>query len=304
MSKRLTRSDYIFSLIFIVMLVCTIAAFFYGLKVGKENTEQKYLPLLMEKEELDSELTAYHQQYLVSFYHNIFLPYRDFQKTWFNHMDSIQLRSNTTDVESVFKELDKLANDHYNQLLYKTMPDTSPLLQESHEEYLKSLKLFSEAIRQASFGKLLGQELINKIEEDAFFHEAKQYALSAQYKYYASVLKWHQSVDPELKDLSDLTLETVLIHEWEPLQLSEKNVMVAFMMQEQDYYEPYYIHDVTLRVDELIETGQAQKMNLHHIKEIIDVLVNTRAIRSGDFISNKDRYYPLEVLPQLPFYYE
>src|SRR5690554_1547376 len=98
MSKRLSRSDYIFTLIFIFMLVLTIAAFFYGLKTGKENAETKYEQMLIEKEEIPVELTAYDQQYLVSFYHTIYLPYRDFQKKWFEHMDSIDLRRNTTNV--------------------------------------------------------------------------------------------------------------------------------------------------------------------------------------------------------------
>lgn len=304
MSKRLTRSDYVFSLVFIFLIICTIAAFFYGLKVGKEKTEQKFLHMLSAQEEIDTELTAYHQQYLVSFYHTTFLPYRDFQKTWFSHMDALELRSNTTDVESVFKELDKLAREHYNQLLYHTIPDTSPLLQQAQGEYLKSLKLFSEAINKASFGKLVGLELINMIEEDAFFQEAMSLGLSAQYKYYASVLKWHQSIDTDVRDLGELAVAAMRVHDWEQLLLNEKNTTIAFMMDEKSYYEPYFVHDVTLRIDELILTGQAEKMNLHHVNEIMDVLVNTRAVRSGDFISNKERYYQEEVVPQLPFYYE
>src|SRR5690554_1914010 len=108
--KRLSRSDYIFSLIFIFMFVCVIGAFFYGLKLGKENTETKYEDMLKIEEEMPLELTAYHQQYLVSFYHTIYLPYRDYQKKWFEHMNSIEMRSNTVDPQSIFKELMKLSD--------------------------------------------------------------------------------------------------------------------------------------------------------------------------------------------------
>lgn len=64
MAKRLTRTDYILTLIFIFMLVIAIAAFFYGLKTGKENTEMKYEQMLNQQKEIPLELTAYHQQYL------------------------------------------------------------------------------------------------------------------------------------------------------------------------------------------------------------------------------------------------
>jgi hypothetical protein len=304
MAKRLTRTDYIFTLIFIFMLVCAIAAFFYGLKIGKENTEMKYEELLRQQEEIPLELTAYHQQYLVSFYHTIYLPYRDFQKKWFEHMNSIELRSNTTDVESVLKDLGKLANHQYQQMINKAMPDASPLLQQSHEDLLKSLKLFAEAVKQPGLKKLQGAELLSEIKIDTFFQEAKEFALSAQYKYYASIVRWNQSNNPQMQQNLDFIEVPHSIVQWNELNLNEKNSIIAFMMMEDQYYEPFYAHDVTLRVDELIQNGQAEKMNLQFIHDIMETLIDTRAIRVGDFLNGRDRYYEDETLPQLPFFFE
>jgi hypothetical protein len=304
MGKRLTRTDYIFTLIFIFMLVCAIAAFFYGLKIGKENTEIKYEALLYQKEEMPLELTAYHQQSLVSFYHTIFLPYRDFQKKWFDHMDSLELRSNTVDPQSIFTELRKLADKQYNEMVSKAMPDASPLLQESHEEYLKSLRLFSEAFKQNQFNNLQGIELINRVEEDTYFQEAKQFALSAQHKYYDAIVKWNQSINPNLSP-DEILINPKLTNEaWNRLNLNEKNSWIAFLMKEEQYFEHFYIQDMTIHVDELIENGQADKLNLLNIQQIVNTLISTGAVRTEDFIMNKDRYYENETLPQLPFFFQ
>jgi len=67
---------------------------------------------------------------------------------------------------------------------------------------------------------------------------------------------------------------------------------------------PLYPQDLTIRVDEMIGTGQAQKMNLNDIKAIIDLLAATNAARKGDFIAGKDKWYVGETLPQLPFFNE
>lgn len=302
MSKRLTRSDYLITLTVILLIFCCIGAFFVGLKVGKDNTEQKY-KVAAAKEELPAELTAYHQQYLVSFYHTIFQPFRDFQKSWFTHMDSLELRSNTTDTASVFKELDKLAKQYYNEILHKGMPDTSPLLQRAHEDYLKSLKLFSEAIKEAKYKKLQGLELMTEIEHDVFFQEAKQFALSAQSHYYDAIVKWHQSIDPSIQSIQT-DGELISFDTWVELSLNEKNNIISSLIEAGKFFEPYDVQDVTLRVDELIIDGLAEKMQLTNVNEVMITLINTRAIRSGDFINSKDRYYQDELLPQLPFFYE
>ncbi len=73
------------------------------------------------------------------------------------------------------------------------------------------------------------------------------------------------------------------------------------MMQESSF-ESFYAHDVTIKIDELIQNGQAQKMNMTNIKEIMDTLINTQAVRTGDYLNNKERYYMDETLPQLPFF--
>ena len=114
MDKRLTRTDYLFALMFIFMLVCILGAFFYGLRVGQEKSDQKYDKILHADKAVVQEIGAYDQQVLVSYYHTIFLPFREFQNKWFELMSQIELGNSTVDASAVLKELYKLADEKYN----------------------------------------------------------------------------------------------------------------------------------------------------------------------------------------------
>jgi hypothetical protein len=306
MNKKLSATDYLLTLLFLFMIIGALGAFFYGVKIGQDKTAEKYEKLLVEKRAMSHELTAYHQQYLVSFYHTIYLPYRDFQKNWFSHLESIELRSESVDPEDVFKELGKLAEQKFNSIENMTMPETSPLLVESHEQYLKSLKLFSDASDdfRSKARTLKGDNLINAIQSDAYFKEAKNFALSAQQNYYASIIKWHKSVQPNLAH-SELALkEDLNFQEWSQLNLNQKNDYVTRIMASEQYYTSFYPQDLTVRIDEMIANGQTKKMNFTTINPMIEMLVDTKAVRLGDYLKGKQRYYSNETLPQLPFFYE
>ncbi len=304
MSKRLTLSDYIYTLIFIFLLVCVVAAFFYGLKVGKEHTLEKYADLINPPEVTEPALAAYHQQYLVSFYHTIYLPYREYQNNWFDHMSSIELRSSTTDTESVLKDLSESAAEAYADMLKSTVPENSPLLFDAHRDFLKSIKLFEDAAKQFKKTDKQGAALIVAIQDDAYFQEAQNFSLQAQEKYFKAILKWHEAVDPELKGTDKLKEKNLSLTDWQSLDLTIKNALVAKQMKEKAYFKPYLPQDVTIRIDEMMALGQHKTMNLTHLNEIIDMLIGTGAVRQGDYLRAKDRYYQSEVLPQLPFFIE
>ncbi|WJH34229.1 hypothetical protein N6H14_30735 [Paenibacillus sp. CC-CFT747] len=126
MNKRLTRSDYLFALLFIFMLFCTLGAFFYGLKLGAERTEARYEQQRKAEETASKGLTAYHQSYLVSFYHTIYLPYKDFQNKWFQDLASIESDGSSVDPSSLLKELAKLAEEKAKSVEAGSAPETSP----------------------------------------------------------------------------------------------------------------------------------------------------------------------------------
>jgi hypothetical protein len=302
MDKRLTRTDYLFALMFIFMLVCILGAFFYGLEIGRQKSDQKYEKLMQKDKEVIEEPGAYDQQVLVSFYHTIYLPFREFQNKWFEQLHQIEVNSSTIDASAVLKELFKLSDEKYKALQGKTLPNSSPLLQESHQNYLKSLKLFTDALNnfQPKANSLRGTQLLEEMNKDAFFVEAKDQALTAQKNYFESVVKWNQTLDNNLKP-ADIS-KPVSLDAWRQMNLNVKNWYVTFRLLNGKFFEPYYPQDVTIRIDDFIASGQAKKLGAADVNQTLDLLLSTDAIRSGDFVKGKAKWYSNELLPQLPFF--
>ena len=185
------------------------------------------------------------------------------------------------------------------------MPSASPLLVDAHEDVLKSLKLFSVALKQMNVSNAQGIELINEIEDNVYFQEAKQFALSAKHNYYASILKWHESIDPTIQHSDHLLEEQNLtLEQWSELNLNQKNRYISYLLLSGEHYNSYYTQDMTIRIDELLNNGQAENMQLTTIQSIFNTLISTGAVRTEDFIINKNRFYEEEILPQLPFFFE
>jgi hypothetical protein len=304
MEKRLSRSDYLFTLVFIFMLVAVVAAFFYGTRVGKEQTVAKYEHVLMKQQALSQEQTAYHQQYLVSFYHTIYLPYREFQNKWFDFIEALELQSKSVDTASALKQLSRIAIDQYEEAAALSMPESSPLLQEAQRNYLKSLKLFSDAAAKFARQASKSPDLSQAIKDDAYFQEAKNFALLAQHNYYSSIVKWHESLGAPLDGSEFAELDSLNVKEWGRLNFNLKNVVIARLLLNGQYYEPYHVHDITIRIDELAASGQAVKMKLDDIGQIVEMLIHTGAVRQNDFIKSKNKYYENETMPQLPFFFQ
>jgi hypothetical protein len=302
MDKRLTRSDFVFILVFIFMLIFALGAFFSGMKIGTDRTEAKYYDLVKERRDAGDQ-TAYNQSYLVSFYHTVYLPFREFNVKWSDSMEQIESQTGGTDASSLLKSLSKLAEDKYQSTLTQTVPDTSPLLVEAQEEYLKSLKLFSKAAdsMQASANQVAPTVLMGNISKDASFTEAKNFALSAQKKYFDSIVKWHQLVDSSAKGTEVLNGE-LAFNDWSQLDLNLKNAYLAGLLIQSRNFSSYTPQDVTLRVDDMIRSGQAKKLNLTTVPQVVELLINTHAVRLGDFVQGKSKYYGGEMLPQLPFF--
>lgn len=305
MEKKLTRSDFVFILVFIFMLIFALGAFFYGMKMGSERTEVKYAELLKKYEEKSAGLTAYHQSYLVSFYHTVYLPFREFNSKWEEAREEMARQG--ADASSLMKQLAKLADEKYESMVSQSMPDTSPLLQEAHQKYLKSLKLFSKAADgiQSKANGMAPAMLEAEIGKDAYFTEAKNFALDAQKDYYSAIVAWHQSTDESAKGMDSLKdPSTLAFNDWNQLSLNLKNAAIATLMAGNRQFAVYTPQDVTLRVDELIKSGQAKKLNASNIAQVVDILTGTQAVRYGDFVHGKAKYYPDDVLPQLPFFFK
>jgi hypothetical protein len=292
-----------FILVFIFMLIFALGAFFVGMKVGTDRTELKYADLVKLKREERAGLTAYHQSYLVSFYHTVYLPFREFNLVWSQDMEKIENESSSTDFSSLFKSLSKLANDKYEAMVNQTMPEISPLLAEAHDEYLRSLKLFSQAAdsMESKANRLAPDALLSEINKDAYFGEAKNYALAAQKNYFDAIVLWHQSMDSTAKGIDAISGE-ISFNGWSALSLNLKNAYIAGLLAQDKLFLDVTPQDVSLGIDEMIRSGQDKKLNAANVPQAVEILIDSRAVRQGDFVKSKAKFYSGELLPQLPFF--
>lgn len=304
MEKRLTRSDFVFILVFIFMLIFALSSFFFGMKVGTDRTELKYADLVKQRKEEREGLSTYHQSYLVSFYHTVYLPFREFNLKWTQSMSQIESEATGTDSASLLKGLAKLANDQYEAMLNQSFPESSVLLVYAQEDYLKSLKLFSQTAGdyQSKASRLAPSALLEEIGQDAYFNEAKSFALTAQKSYYDAIVEWHQSLDGSAQGLDAIKSVELSFDDWSQLSLNLKNAYIAQLFIANKGFYSFTPQDVTLRVDEMLLNGQAEKLSAGNIPQIVDILVSTHAVRTGDFVQGKAKYYNGEQLPQLPFF--
>src|SRR5689334_863470 len=121
MEKRLTRTDLMFALGFLFMLIVAVGAFFYGVKVGTSRAEVQQEKPAKPAVSTPASAIAYQLQDLVSFYHTVFLPYREFMTDWQSAQQK-WLVDDTIDRSSSLKELAKSASSKYNSIKVAVVP--------------------------------------------------------------------------------------------------------------------------------------------------------------------------------------
>ncbi|WP_235946596.1 hypothetical protein [Paenibacillus glycinis] len=286
------------------MLVFAVGAFFYGVKIGSEKTEAK---LVENAKHLSGSgkgsPSAYQQQDLVSFYHTVFLPYREFQNEWFDTIRKLS-SGQLNDAGSALKELSGSANQTYNEAEHASVSASSPLLESAQLQLLKSLRMLSEASQRAagSSKEMAEADLIKALMKDAYYTDGVKYALGGQQDYYGAMLKWSASVNPDIPGEYEASAG-LNIAQWKTLPLTVKNKVAADQLNARKSLAPFYPQDLTSRVDEFIRSGQAGSMKMRTVDSVIDLLVKTEAVRAGDFGTSKAQLYPKELLPQLPFFF-
>jgi len=303
MDKRLTKFDIMMALGFIFALVVGVAAFFFGLQTGKEQTDAKYQAMIAELvDEKNQDNVSYHQQQLVSFYHTVLLPFREFQDTWFRHSETIEAGGGSTDADALLKELGRLAREIAGEIKPTTIPEVSPLLRESQANYLKSLTLFAEATDRLQSGPD-GAALAETMRQDAYVAEAGSFALKAQAQYYESIWRWNEANDPALVGADFVGKDNLTFEEWRKLPLNGKNLFLARVLSGVGAFTPFYPQDVAARIDDLDAAGRIGQLKLADLRSTVDMLLSTGAVRSNDFFRSKEKHYEGETLPQLPFFY-
>jgi len=306
MDKGLKKSDLTFSLGFLFTLVVAVGAFFYGMKIGAERMERVYeadRQARMAAAAAETAGEAYRQQDLVSFYHTVFLPYREFAGEWLSVRHKL-LTGETGDRAALLRELSRTAGRKYDEAYMAVIPPVSPLLIEARSHYLKSLQNFAD-----SFSRLASKandggvtELLARVEADDTFRQAVRNAQQGQRDYYAAMVQWAASLDPNIP--GDYTPPDPLgFDEWNRLPLLVKFSVAADYLAGREAVDEFLPQDLAAKTDNLVRSGQASRMNLASFEEAADLLIGTEAVRSGDYLQLGPQLYSAkEILPQLPFF--
>ncbi|MFC5531710.1 hypothetical protein [Cohnella yongneupensis] len=303
MEKRLNRSDLIFSLAFLLMLVIAVGAFFYGVKVGTDRVESKYAAPNEPEPTAPVMPNAYQQQDLVSFYHTVFLPYREFQNDWFDAQRK-WLSDSTLDRAGYLDQLKKSAMKQYDAIKKVSVSNSSPLLVDAQTSYLKSLKLFSDSFSDLAknANNLSADAFIQEVNANAYYKEGRIQALTGQGNYYDSMLKWAAMIDTDLPAEYE-SPDILSIAKWKQLPLIIKIKVSADYLSTQSEMKEFSPQDLTAKIDDFINSGQAEKRKLKSFSAIAELLTSTDGVRNGDFLQMKSRFYENEQLPQLPFFF-
>ncbi|MBT2288620.1 hypothetical protein J7E73_05610 [Paenibacillus albidus] len=301
MNSPTSRNQMLYTLGFLFFLICAFAAFFTGVKVGADKTEAKYehLNTKVSPEEFSG---SYRQQDLVTFYHNVFLPYREFKRNWNTEVEQLIHSTDARENAATLKNLSILADKQYKKVNQDSIFTSSPLLHQSQLNILKSLTLFSQASSKVSAG-VSGAETAKTLKSDEFTASAARFGLLAQKNFYDSMLKWGANTNNKIPAQAG-ELRTLSFIQWKKMPLLLKNVSIADMMLNREIYAGYDPQDVTAKIDDLIYSGTASSLKLTDVQSAVTLLISTGAVQEQDFIKWRDQYYGKETMPQLPFFLE
>lgn len=301
MSKRNSRNQMLYTLVFIFFLICAFAAFFTGVKVGADKTEAKY-DKYTSNNGFEEFTSSYQQQELVTFYHNVFLPYREFKRDWNIQVDKLKRSTDARVNAAVMKNLSILADTHYEKINQDSIFTNSPLLHQSQLNVLKSLTLFSKASGKISASEA-GTETARQLNEDPFTTGAVKYGLLAQKNFYDSMLKWGSKTNSKIPSASGELKSTSFI-QWKKMPLLLKNSFIADIMLNRGIFAGFDPQDITAKIDDMIHSGTASALNLSDVQSAVSLLISTGAVQEQDFTKWREQYYSRETIPQLPFFFE
>ncbi|WP_342436248.1 hypothetical protein NSS79_22705 [Paenibacillus sp. FSL L8-0436] len=302
MNSRTSRTQMLYTLGFVFFLICAFAAFFTGVKVGADKTEAKYSHLIEADGASEEFSGSYQQQDLVTFYHNVFLPYREFKRNWNKEVDSLSRNTDARENAATLKNLSILADKQYEKVNQDSIFSSSPLLYQSQLNILKSLTLFSQASNKVSAGSS-GTETAKALKNDNFTASAMQFGLLAQKDFYDSMLKWGSKTNSKIPAVPS-ELKTLSFIQWKKMPLLLKNASIAEMMLNRGIYAGYDPQDITAKIDDMIYSGMASSLKLQDVQSSVTLLISTGAIQEQDFMKWREQYYGKETMPQLPFFYE
>lgn len=300
--KRKMKFEVLFVIGFLFTLIIAFGTFYLGLRIGVNQTESKYSYLKTTPPELETP-ASYEQQDLVTYYYVVFQPYQQFKENYEKLSDIIKQSDSAGKSKEALKKIRTDAQKQYEQIAANSIAAESPLLKESHNDILKSLKLFDQGIGNILNEGKNAEQFRNSLNENSFTSKAITYGLQAQKKYYTSILKWTAKSSHNVA--TDYTFNNnTTVTQWKGYSLAIKNKGVTDIMLKDKLFVSYLPQDMTAKIDQMINSGKADSLKLETIRSIVEVLTETEAIQKKEFVKWRNTYYTNESIPTLPFFIE
>ncbi|MDK8179445.1 hypothetical protein [Paenibacillus sp. UMB4589-SE434] len=303
MERNPTKIQFLFSMSFLFTLILCIAAFFYGVKYGTDQTEDKYSKQLQQIY-AESHPGSYQQQDLVSYYHNVFRPYREFEIRWFDTLAKLS-QNNHKAVESLSK-LQHMAQEQYKLIKLVALSKGASELTLSQANYAASLSRFNDGLNHIIRNARQQDSKLDAshIQQQTQIKEAMKFALKGQQQYYSSILVWSRAQDDTIKQPSLKSKAST--EQWKTSSFSAKNKYIADYLLHQGVIKPFLPQDLTARVDEITrQAGRSSTaVNSQSVDHIIKQLLSTNGVHAQDYKRVKGALYKVDSIPMLPMFVE
>ncbi|MGD8189160.1 hypothetical protein ACQCN2_04075 [Brevibacillus ginsengisoli] len=306
MGKRLNRSDYFIVYMIIISLACLVGGFFLGICVMKSKAQAeieaitKDYTIKLNQDQMEKTKKLYKEEDFVSFYYNVFAPLEKFKQSHLTFQNKVA-NSSAGDYKSILSAAQDQANETLKKIEQANVSNSSPLLIQAKQEYMKSLQVYMDGMNQMNDGdttKLTPQEMSQHLES------FKRNWLRAQADFYKAIAIWEEMYVTNKPLVQQVSQSNISIEQWKSYPFNLRDYLAAENLYRNNVMVPFQPEDITARIDGVVLTNQASSLGWKDIPFAFRVLFTTDAVRPGDFKSLKNKLYPGFKSPELQFFNE
>jgi hypothetical protein len=306
MSTRLTKKDFVIVYVILFIIASFISGFFLGATVGKDKAKEEFNLLLGESDpskKKPADQLSYSHTAFSSYYYQIYLPFNEFRKAYLHFHNEMNTLTKTEDAISASKEIQDEIKKARKKLEGSGVPNSSPLLQKSHKEYLSALQAYEQGVKQfiqvSKSSSTNMKQVSNTLSTLPEFQKGRAHWLLGQTLFYESVLLWESvHVTKVAPSFISNPLEYTF-DEYKKLNLHQKNELVAKILAEKNIQAYFNPEDVVVYLDSLTKSTKATQIK--NIPEALEFLIASDSIQHGEFV-RKISSYSSTKSPFIPLY--
>lgn len=290
------RRDYLF----VYMMILALALFVSGFYIGGMYVKNKYTAEInkLTKQfefEVANPTIKYLQTDFVSFYYGVLEPFQTLKHEHFAYVNKINQKDRKFDYKAKTQELLELSKSIYTKMDNTVIHESAPLLVQSKASFMESLKHYEKGI----------SALLNKESQPEAIKRFNSSWLEAQKLFYQSIVEWEKIYATEKIDdiqIDGLNLYDLSLENWSTMTLHQKNYVISILMEQQPYLIPYPPEDISIHIEPLTTFNEVSALGIDRIGKAIDIFLATNAVKFGDYLKEKDQYFPNVNTPLIPLF--